>query len=74
MLRVWHTHVCITEAQGRGGFGNPRGLREHVAGPGSGVGPWSGLMRDARNDLGPALLGLVSVAADFNPVQGDVIE
>ena len=31
--------VCITEARGRGGVGNPRGLREHdVAGPGSAQG------------------------------------
>ena len=43
------TDVAITEARDRGGVENPRGLTEHVAGPGSARGrgsPRRGRARD----------------------------
>ena len=41
-------HVGITEARARGGVGNPRGLREHAAGPGSARGRGSPRRRPRR--------------------------
>ena len=40
------TDVAITEARDRGGVENPRGLTEHVAGPGSRGSPRQGRARD----------------------------
>ena len=44
-----YSNVYITEARGRGGVGNPRGLMEQVAGPGSARGRGSLRLGRARD-------------------------